>query len=98
MAGYGFAVDRQSKYLRNSESAANAKARAARGQVVYGAGNLLTGGAVFYDPASGRRTPFVSSTLEHCETYCGPWAGTGALPASTAAKLGNIYVRVRLQV
>jgi len=72
MAGYGFAVDRQSKYLRKPESAANAKASAARGQIVYRACNLLTGGAEFYDPARGRRTSFVSSTLEHGETYCVP--------------------------
>jgi hypothetical protein len=72
MAGYGFAVDRQLKYLRKSECAANAKASATRGQIVYRACNPLTGGAEFYDPARGRRTSFVSSTLEHRETYCVP--------------------------
>jgi hypothetical protein len=69
MASRGLAVDCQSKYLWKSESAANAKARAACGQIVDGAGNLLTGRAIFYDATSGRGAPFVSSTLEHDETY-----------------------------
>ena len=72
MASCGFPVDRQSKYPWKPESAANAKARAACGQIVDGAGNLLTGRAKLYDAASGRGAPFVSSTLEHSETYWVP--------------------------
>ena len=65
MAGNAFAVDRQTKDLRQPEQRADTQARAPRRQVIDCASDFLAGRTIFDDAPRGCGPAFVLSALGH---------------------------------